>query len=332
VLPGARIVTTDTISLVLNNAGLTNDGDYIAGKGRVIFTGDMATAGSFIGGQHPIAFYDVVIDKTAHDVQLNGNAAIGGSVVLHSGNLQLNNYMLDLGSTGRIMGESERACITGVEGGTIRVEALLDGSGEANPGNIGIGILADAYMGRTVITRGHVQQVSASGQYGIGRYFDIAPEVAGGISAGLRFYYLDRELAGIGKDRLTIFSTEGSQGNWRSWGNDAADLSGNWVAKNKIGQLSRFTLATSEVKGQSAGSMEVYPNPATTGMFRAVLYSPTEKDIVMGLYDQPGHLLAYRKVHCLAGTNEVTWDVAGRAKGVYYLVAVGWEPIKVVVQ
>ncbi len=75
----------------------------------------------------------------------------------------MNNYMLDLGSSGNIANESNNSCITGTTGGAIRITTVLNAPQGVNPGNIGVELTSDADLGSTVITRGHVQQTSSNG-------------------------------------------------------------------------------------------------------------------------------------------------------------------------
>ena len=103
--PEIHLVMNGAPALVLNNASLVNDGNLDAGNGAVLFAGDAATGRSFIGGATPIAFYDLTIGKSANDLRLNNNVAVSGRITLGSGNLQLNNYTLDLGSSGIIIGK-----------------------------------------------------------------------------------------------------------------------------------------------------------------------------------------------------------------------------------
>lgn len=320
--PGAGLVISGAPNLVFNNAGLINDGRFLAGSSTVIFTGDTAASKTFIGGDNPIAFYNVSVSRPFHDLQLNNDAAVTGSITLDSGNLQLNNYTLDLGTTGRITGERNSACITGTNGGIIKVTALLNAPRAVNPGNIGIEFSSDANLGWTTITRGHTRQTGPAGPTGILRYFDIDPEMTTNAAVSLRLYYLDGELAGKDKNALSIFSGAEGNNNWSLWGRDKADPENDWVVKNNTGPLHRFTLAIPDAgtKSNLTGTFRitVIPNPVS-GAFRTSLFSDSEKDQVLNLYDQAGHILATKLVHCNAGLTGLYWNVAGLANGVYYL-------------
>ena len=320
--PGAGLVISGAPSLVFNNTGLINNGGFLAGSSTVIFTGDTAAGNSFIGGDHPVSFYNVSVSRPSRDLQLNNDAAVTGSISLDSGNLQLNSYTLDLGTSGRILGERNNACITGGDGGIIKVMALLNAPRALNPGNIGIEFTSDADMGWTMIARGHAQQTGPGGPSGILRYFDITRESNSSVQTSLRLYYLDGELAGNDKKALSIFSGAEDNSGWSLWGRDGFDPENNWVAKTSTGPLHRFTLAIpgggTAAKGTETFRMNVAPNPAL-GVCRVSLFSDSEKDRLLSLYDQGGHLLETQLVHCNAGLTITYWNLTRLANGLYYL-------------
>jgi hypothetical protein len=324
--------------LVLNNAGITNNGAFTGGAGTVLFTGDAITGRSFVRGDQPVNFYNLVIDKSSNDVQLNNNAAVSDSIIMERGNLQLNNYTLDLGSTGRIAGERDSCRITGVEGGLVKVSAILRSPRAINPGNIGIEITSEADLGATLIQRGNVQQMDPNGSTSIQRYFDISPAANTDLPATLRFFYLDSELAGMAIEQLVVFSSRGDGGNWTQWGADAADQAQNWVAKANINQWRRFTLSSPEksvvpANSDATPSMQLYPNPSHD-QFILAFHSEKGGEQVFGLYDQLGRLLEQRIVPAMAGANTISWDTGKYAAGVYYLSAGGpnGKTVKIVKQ
>jgi len=323
--PGIQWVVNGSTQMILHNASLINNGSFIADSGTVVFTSDRGSAGEFIGGANPVSFYNLTIGRSEKDLQLNNNALITGRITLDSGNLQLNDYMLDLGSSGRIEGERNEARITGIQGGTIRITALLNRPNAVNPGNIGVEFTSDADLGSTVITRGHAPLTNSGGQVGIQRWFDIAREVNTNAPISLRFLYLDGELAGNDKNALTIFSGNEMDNTWTSWGKDAADPAANWVFKSNIDQLHRFTLAIGSGKvfskfgpGGSIPSLIIYPNPAHD-VFALQLISGEKGNGVMYLYDQTGNLLEEKAAYWQAGVNTINWNISRYAAGNYYL-------------
>ena len=331
---GIQWTASGNPSLVLNNAGLINDGSFNAGFGTVLFTGEAATSLSFIGGEQPVAFYNITIGKSLNDVQLNNNIAVGGKITMSSGNLQLTKYMLDLGDSGSINGERNESRIAGAEGGVIKIMALLNKPALANPGNIGVELTGNANLGPTLITRGHIVQTNSDGQAGIQRYFDIVPALNTNLQINLRFFYLDAELAGNNKEDLALFSNTGDGSRWKSLGRDQSNTNAGWVVKANIDQLGRITLARAGNKeGVTTGTkafIHAYPNPFHD-VFTIQLFTDREREGVIYFEDARGHVLATKKVRYMAGLNTVEWTTAPYAKGLYYVVfddpAVGTIPI-----
>lgn len=315
--PGVFFVSTGAPHVVLNNTGIVNNGVFIPAAGTLVFTGDDSAAISSIGGNRAISLYNVVIAMTSPGLRLDNDVALDHTVTLDSGNLELNGHLLDLGSAGSILGERNGACITGITGGLIRRSAELNAPQDVNPGNIGVGITSPADLGLVTITRGHVAQPVNGGGSSIQRYFEIAPAVNNGLQATVRFYYLDGELAGNSKSRLTLYSASGGGTGWQAVGASGNSTDSNWVLQTHLDQLQRFTLATG-VAAADKVSVEGYPNPAHDG-FELKLTSPVEKDATLGLYDATGRLLEVKRVHCIAGATLVEWGITRYASGVYYL-------------
>lgn len=242
---GASLALTGNATLTIQDGGLINNGSFTAGSGTVLFSGTAATANSFIGGGNSTVFNHLTINKSSNDVLLNSNIAVNGNLTMQSGNLQLNNYTVDLGSgAGAIMGENNNARITGTTGGTINKTVVLNAPASVNPGNIGVEITSSANLGSTLIKRGHVQQTNSGGGLSIHRYFDIIPTTNSALSANLKFYYFDNELAGRNKPELTQWESSDGGTHWSFLGQDQLDNTNDWVLKNSIATFSRMTLAS----------------------------------------------------------------------------------------
>jgi hypothetical protein len=245
ITPGASLALTGNATLTIQDGGLTNNGSFSAGNGTVLFSGTTATSNSSIGGSNSTTFNHLTINKSSNDVLLNSNIAVNGNLTMQSGNLQLNNYTVDLGSgAGTIMGETNNARITGTAGGTINKTVVLNAPVSINPGNIGVEITSSANLGSTLITRGHVQQTSSGGGLSIDRYFDIIPTNNSALNANLKLYYFDNELAGRNKPELTQWESSDGGTNWSYLGMDQLDNTNDWVLKNAIATFSRMTLAS----------------------------------------------------------------------------------------
>ena len=330
--PGVHMIANGNPDLVLNNAGLVSNGSFAAGRSTVIFTGNIATASSAIGGTNPVSFYNVIVRKSFNDVQLNNNAAVAGIITMDSGNLQLNNYVLDLGSSGMVMGERSSSCIIGAGGGVLKITVVLNGPQAVNPGNMGVELTSAANLGLTTITRGNVQQETLGGRMSIQRYFEISPAMNTDLRASLRFYYLDGELAGYNKQDLSLFSGQEGRGDWVRQGRDQASPAANWLSKDNVNALHRFTLAVGGAKPANT-PMQIYPNPSHD-IVMLVGSSDKEQSCQVTLYDQRGHPLESKKLLFRTGVNSFQWDINKYANGVYYLSFSDpdWSSIKIVKQ
>ncbi|HET6255756.1 MAG TPA: T9SS type A sorting domain-containing protein [Puia sp.] len=314
--PGVYWVTTGAPNVVLNNSGIINNGVFIPGASTLIFSGNDASLVSYIGGDRKISLYNVVIAMASPGLRLDNDAQVDNFITLDSGNLELNGHLLDLGSTGSIIGERDGACITGSSGGMIRRTADLFAPQAVNPGNIGIAISSPDIFGPVTITRGHTAQLTANGVAAIQRYFVFDPAINGSRST-VRIYYLDGELGGNSKPELTLFSASGAWTDWQEVGASHRSTDSNWVEQSQLKQLQRFSLAMGDAV--AAGELaEAYPNPVQD-VVKIKLVTPAGKDALIGLYDVSGHLLELRQVHCTAGTSFTEWNLSRYAAGVYYL-------------
>jgi hypothetical protein len=318
---GMNLVATGDLKLVFHDAGLLNNGRFVAGNSTVLFTGDVAAQPVYIDGSSPVAFHHVVISRPS-DVRLNNNISVTGNITLNDGNLQLNNHVLDLGRTGTIVGERNEARITDDKGGgKIKAIAMLYAPININPGNIGVSVTSAASLGETVIVRGHVQQPGFYSKPAIHRYYEITPAINSNLQATLKFHYLDAELDDNNENELSVFSRTGLAGNWQAKGKDNNDVRTNWVVKTHLDQLHSFTLAKSINSNRLPGAqaaIQVFPNP-TPDRFTVSVYSPEEKDAGIILYDALGRVLERKKIRCEVGMNTISWNISKYASGTYHL-------------
>ena len=319
---GLKLVATGPLKLVFQDAGLVNHGEFIPGQSTVIFKGNMSS--SSISGSHPVSFFNLVVSKEGHQLELENNMSVSGTITLDKGNLQLNDHLLDLGYTGRINGERNESRIMASDGGTIKAMAVLNAPQAANPANLGVEITSPVNMGQTIILRGHNTTLTVAGKPVIGRYYDISPQYNTNLHATIRLYYLDAELH-INEEeenRLSVFSSKNKQGSWIETGKDNMDVSTNWILKNDLDQLHRFTLAGATNKilaqQQSKTFVQLFPNP-TADQFTVMLNSAEEKEAALNLYDQLGRLLESKRIQCKAGMNTISWNIGRYASGTYYL-------------
>jgi hypothetical protein len=237
---GAHLVAQGEVSIVLQNAGFTNNGTFTSGSSTFRFTGNNITSGSFLSGSNSISLYNLMLDKTANGIQLNRDISVSNLVSFNSGDsIFLNNQVIDLGSTGSLFNESNSSHITGRTGGYVQITQSLNAPSLAAPGNLGLEITSGSNLGSTVIRRGHKQQ----GGISIFRYYDIIPTNNTALNAQLICNYFDSELAGIGEGNLAFFESFNAGVGYTNLGLDNLDISTNTITKNNVDQLARFTLS-----------------------------------------------------------------------------------------
>lgn len=237
---GTHLVANGTVHLIINNGGVKNDGTFTAANSTLSFTGNTGTMNSFISGGSAVNLYNLTLNKSANGLQLNRNIGVSNTLLFTSGDsLFLNNYTIDLGTTGSLGGETNTKRITGRTGGYVQITQDLNAPSAVNPGNIGVEITSAANLGTTVIRRGHLQQAGVS----VYRYFDITPAINSGLNATVNFYYFQNELGIISESNLGMFSSSNGGTSWTNIGENGIEQTLNYVTKNGIGQFDRLTLA-----------------------------------------------------------------------------------------
>lgn len=239
---GAQFVLTGNAQLTLSNMDFVNNGSFSPGSGSVLFTGN---AVNLITGSQNTTLYNLAVGKTGGSVALQVPIAVSHQVLFTSGLLNLNGNDLNLGTTGLLAGEQETSHIIGPNGGNVVFTASLNAPSSANPGNLGIVITSTQNMGSTVIRRGHLSQTNMEGAgSSILRYYDIQPANNTSLDATLRLNYLDEELNGLDENTLALFEKQGTE-KWMNLGLDSRNTGTNYVEKNGVSSLGRFTLSSS---------------------------------------------------------------------------------------
>jgi len=317
---GVYMVIRGNPSIVLNNAGFINNGNFVSDSENIVIAGDREHASSFISGNRAMSIYNISINTNPGSVDLQNDLFVNGNISLLNGILQLNNNTLDLGRTGAIVGENENAFITGQERGKIRITAYLNAPRSVNPGNIGLALTSNKNLGLTLITRTHLQQTASDGEKTVRRNFDILPEFNSALDATIQFYYLDRELDGQEKKSLTIYSRPLNSNDKLS-----PQISGNssgqdWLSVSKLSALTSYSLAVPRIRISSnlsgMESPQLFPNP-TGGSFSIIFYSDGEKYQDLYLCDQLGRVLEAKTVRCIQGQNKFIWNAERFPSGTY---------------
>src|SRR5688572_15111738 len=159
---------------VLNDLGLRHNASSTLFDNIFRFTG--ANDVSIDGATVPL-FSIIEINKTGSaKIILQRSIEVRQSLSFLSGLLELNNYTIDLGTTGTLTGEGESSRIIGANGGYVQIVNTLNAPNTANSGNLGAIISSSQNLGSVTIKRGHRSQTNGSGGgNSILRYFDIEP-------------------------------------------------------------------------------------------------------------------------------------------------------------
>lgn len=212
---------------------------------NVLFTGN---ADNNISGY--IGFLNLEIAKSDnHQVSLqNYNEEVTGQMVFTSGNFNLNNNTLLLGSTGTLINENENSRIIGATDGKVQARPTLNQPTNINPGNIGAGITSIKNLGEVIINRGYIFQAGLPSN-AIQRYYEfnfIDPGKDNGLDATLRLHYFDAELAGADETKLVHWKYDYNSLTWADQGATGSvtrNTVDNWVQLTGIESLSPWTLA-----------------------------------------------------------------------------------------
>jgi hypothetical protein len=197
-----------------------------------------------MGGNNAVQIQELEIAKTNEALlNLNQNIGVSGKVIFTSSNINLNDYTLDLGTTGFLEAESESSRITTSGVGQVSATALLNSPLSVNPGNLGAIITSSQNLGTVVLKRGHQSQTIGNGiTSSVLRYYDITPTNNTDLNATVRLSYLESELNTLPENSLVLWTSTNNE-QWSNQMFTARDLAANWVEKNNMASLSRFTLS-----------------------------------------------------------------------------------------
>ncbi len=240
---GATLYLGGNAQIVLQDINLVNDGSItVAANGRFTFKG---SANSSISGSQQPAFKELEIAKTGSNKLILQRAIdVNGKIVFTSGLIDLNNNNINLGNTAFLENENENSRVTGSNGGQLIYSTTLNAPALANPANLGAIISSSQNLGAVTIRRGQQSQGNGfGGGNSILRYYDIIPANNGSLNATLRFIYLDAELNGLTESSLALWRSPNNS-SWSNLGFTTRDATLNWVEKNSIPELYRFTLST----------------------------------------------------------------------------------------
>jgi hypothetical protein len=237
---------------IVINGAFTNTGFFAQTLGNLEVKGNMNNTGEFsctTGG--------VLLTGTGPQSVSGGlyyNLEVRGSGVKTllddirlANNLVMNGGILATGSAKVVLGNNALLTETEtsyVQGQVQAVRYPFNGYTETF-GNIGMNLTPapnSVLPGRTTVSRYTGTPISANGNQGIKRYFDITAEVNSGLNAEMRIDYLTSELNGIAPADLLFFKSSDNGANWQPKGISSSGA--NFAVLSNVDGFSRWTLGS----------------------------------------------------------------------------------------
>jgi len=312
---GTNVIVDGNAQIVLNGMGLNNNGSYRTIAGTLVFTGTQAEGASYISGSSYPVLQHLKVDRTTGQLQLNTRLFVNGNLELLAGNLDLNNYSIDLGSTGKLIGESRNTRILGNNGGYIKATAVIGRGDNIAPGNLGLQLNSDDNLGSTTVTRGHIQQRNKDGELSIGRYYEIDPAFQVNNKVNVRASFLDVESTRGDIQELVLWSSDDAGRNWKPV---RAGVTNYELTRSDGLNNMRVTWFSRKSNALNNAYIQLYPNPVRE-QFTLSYYSTDEEDVLVNLYTKSGQLLESKKIRMVPGLNKLDWNVGRYAAGTYQL-------------
>jgi len=236
---GSGTTFTGGSTTVTLSGNWTNSGTFTAGTSNVIFNG--SSGNQTITNSGGETFNNLTVNKIGGDVQLSNNITVNGTLTLTSGDVDLNDKTITLGSSATLS-ETTGNTVKGTTG-IITTTRSINAPSSNNIGGMGAELTSSADLGSTIITRGHTAQ-TGDNNTGITRYFDITPTTNTGLNATLVFHYDDSELNSLTESELILFKSTDNGSSWTQMGG-TVNTSENFVTLPGIDGFSRWTLGAS---------------------------------------------------------------------------------------
>ncbi len=215
----------------------SDNGTFNAGSGTVVFDGTGTQTISDPSGE---TFYNLTVNKASGNLQFLNDVTVNGTASVTNGTLDLNGHSLSFGSSGTLSETSGKLA----SGGSVTASSTLSAPSSVNIGGLGAEITSSANLGNTTITRGSTAQMG-NGNFGIKRYYDIAPTNDNALNATLVFHYDTSELNGLNESTLQVFRSTDGGTTWVNMGG-TVNTTAKTVTLTGVGSFSRWTLGSSD--------------------------------------------------------------------------------------
>jgi hypothetical protein len=237
------------------NGNFTMNGDFNSGIGKFVFSNttnhDHYLTTSSINNN---TFYDLSVIgdvTTQYDLHLLSNIKVNNHLEIQSQKVNLNNYNIDLGTTGHIDGESDSQFLyddPNIGTGYIQITTTIPSSTTINPGNLGLEITTHTnQMGVTTIKRYHKKSTIDGDILSSHRIFEVTPQYngddyGGNLNVDLRFKYFNDILNPIDDVTTLRLYRSGDGGlTWEKKGG-SVDIDNGYVSVLGFNQFSQVTI------------------------------------------------------------------------------------------
>ena len=245
-----RIPSSNVTHELNFNSNVACDDINIESGRTVSIGGDLSVMGSFTSEGTVIlngtslqtignsTFNNLKINNSVQ-IRLAGDITIQDSLEIQQGNLDLNGFTIDLGSSGTLV-ENSGHIVTSTTG-MITSTRDLNAPNELNVAGMGIVLSSTKNLGTTTIQRYHHKQ---SNILNILRTYSISPSVNADLNAKMVFHYNDNELDGLDESQGMLFRSADNGITWTAEGG-VINPTDNTVTLENIPAFSQWTVSTS---------------------------------------------------------------------------------------
>jgi len=172
-----KLVTTGSAKIILNDYNYLNQtGLSVSVEGDWNFVG---SANQRIVGVSQ--FENLTINKTSGEILLDNDISVTGNITMTNGNINLNGNILDLGTTGSIINETNINKLYSTSTASyIKVTRTIGSGVSINPGNIGLSLVTTNALGSTEIRRRNEIVDVGSSNMSIDRVYSVFPTTNNG--------------------------------------------------------------------------------------------------------------------------------------------------------
>ncbi len=306
---GAYLVNSGTV--IFNDLDIINNGTINSSGSTFIFTG---ASNSNIGGTGNYTINNITINKTTDTVGviLNCNLAVNGTLLLTSGDFDVYNKILTLGSSATISGESNlnwiKSSASSNKGIITTTRDLTGGISGYTFGNIGIAITTTSTLGNTVVTR-RFEPITIAAFTGVSKSFTVSPTNNTGLNATFIFYYFGNELT-VDHDPLHMLLYQ-STDNGLTF--QEVNSINNWNSGNQSGSLTDTALSSFGANNIWTSSDEDSPLPIVLESFTS---SVSGREVTLNWITSEEHNNAGFELQRMSiGISDSVWKTNAFIKG-----------------